>query len=208
MTTYNNNIENVEIYLDLDGVLADFDSSIHAKKKHIEHLEHQIWKLVPELENKSDLEMKAFFSGAQTDPVMQRAKKIYGVYRGQFYGIMSKPGFFLNLEPMPGALQLVNGVIKLNGGKLPNILTAPVQSEHCHPEKEQWVKNHISGKYNRFICQKNKTEYAAPLSILIDDMTKNTVPWDAAGGFAILHTGNVGDTLEQVAEFIQEVKTL
>jgi 5'(3')-deoxyribonucleotidase len=201
-------MENIEIYLDMDGVLANFEKSINEKKIHLEELEETIWNMVPELRGKPDIFMKQFFSGEQTDPVLKKAKKIYNVYRGKFYDIMGKPGFFLDLEPMPGYLSLVRSVSRLNGGKLPHILTAPVQTEHCSEEKKKWCDNHIGGLYDKFICQKNKTEYAEPFAILIDDLTKNTVPWDAAGGFAVLHTGDVNKTLRQVAEFIVEVQAL
>lgn len=201
-------MESIEIYLDLDGVLADFDKSINEKKLHLEELEETIWEMVPKLRGKSDIIMKQFFRGEQTDPILKKAKRVYNVYRGKFYDIMEKPGFFLDLEPMPGYMTLVNGVRGLNGGKLPHILTAPVQTEHCPEEKKQWCDKYLAGKYGRFICQKNKTEYAEPFAILIDDMTKNTVPWDAAGGFSVLHTGNVKNTLRQVAEFIDEVHRL
>lgn len=201
-------MENIEVYLDMDGVLANFDKSINDKKVHLEELEEAIWQLAPELRNKDAMHMKEFFKGVQEDPVLAKAKKVHNIYRNKFYSIMSKPNFFLDLEPMPDFMNLVDGVIKLNNGKLPNILTAPVRSDYCAQEKEKWCYKHIPGKFNRFICQKNKTEYADPFAILIDDMTKNTVPWDAAGGFAVLHTGNVKNSLQQVAVFIEQVKTI
>ena len=38
-------------------------------------------------------------------------------------------------------------------------------------------------------------------AILIDDRTKNTVPWEAAGGVAILHeAGNAKKTIKELQE--------
>lgn len=199
----------IEIYLDMDGVLAAFEDSVSKKKDNsIRGLERKIWDLVPELEGFDDHKMKAYFVGPQSEQNKIAAKKLYQIYRAKFYSMIGQQGFFFNLEPLPGAQELITGVARVNGGKLPNILTAPVQSAHCEPEKKKWMEHHFGGMYNQFICQKNKTEYSQPTAILIDDLTKNTKPWDEAGGFAILYAGDVAGTLEQVAEFIQEVNKL
>ncbi len=208
MSTNDKKASIVEIYLDQDGVIANFTKAIDEKKTHLHGLEKKIWSMVPELNGADDLTMKAYFAGKQTDENMVAAKKIYNIFRAKFYQILGEEGFFFNLEPLPGAQELITGVARVNGGKLPNILTAPVQSAHCEPEKKKWMEHHFGGMYNQFICQKNKTEYSQPTAILIDDLTKNTKPWDEAGGFAILYAGDVAGTLEQVAEFIQEVNKL
>lgn len=199
----------IEIYLDMDGVLAAFEDSVSKKKDNsIRGLERKIWDLVPELEGFDDHKMKAYFVGPQSEQNKIAAKKLYQIYRAKFYSMIGQQGFFFNLEPLPGAQELITGVARVNGGKLPNILTAPVQSAHCEPEKKKWMEHHFGGMYNQFICQKNKTEYSQPTAILIDDLTKNTKPWDEAGGFAILYAGDVAGTLEQVAEFVEEVNKL
>ena len=45
----------------------------------------------------------------------------------------------------------------------------------------------------------DKFKWAAPNHILIDDFTKNTVPWDNEGGIAILHT-DANKTIEKLEE--------
>ena len=45
----------------------------------------------------------------------------------------------------------------------------------------------------------DKDNWAAPNHILIDDFTKNTVPWEKEGGIAVLHTDTAG-TIKKLEE--------
>ena len=196
-------MSNIEIYFDCDGVLADFMKSVESKAStELKDLRTKLGELDPELADMHIDDMKPLFAGPQTDPVLKQAKKIYLNYYSKFYNILKQEGFFYELDVLPGAIELITGAARLNGGKLPHILTAPVDGPHCKPEKEAWVKKHLDGLYDRFICQKEKYEYSNENSVLIDDMTKNTVPWNAAGGFAILYKGNVADALAKLEDYI------
>jgi 5'-nucleotidase len=55
----------------------------------------------------------------------------------------SVPGFFLDLEPMPGAVDAFRWLMEHDHYK-PYILTAPsVRNAHCYTEKRLWVGRHI-----------------------------------------------------------------
>lgn len=101
-------------------------------------------------------------------------------------------GWWLNLPWYPGGQQLWNFIKRYN----PTILTAPGRQKTCIPEKNQWVAQNMSPKL-KVICDQDKWKYATPYGILIDDFTKNTIPWEEHGGIAILHT-DVSKTIKQL----------
>ncbi len=57
--------------------------------------------------------------------------------------------------------------------------------------KIKWLSREISGDFARqaIICRRSdKTSYANPTSILVDDNEENILNWQNAGGIGILHT--------------------
>jgi 5'-nucleotidase len=55
----------------------------------------------------------------------------------------SVPGFFLDLDPIPGAVQAFRWLMEHEHYK-PYILTAPsVRNAHCYSEKRLWVERHL-----------------------------------------------------------------
>lgn len=200
--------DSFQVYLDQDGVLADFDASVSDAKKypHLARLRQEIWKVLPQLEGFEQYEMKVWFQEnaklitSHKDVV--QGHRLFKTYTSAFYAQVGKPGFFAGLDMFPGAKELVDGLIEIGQGKLPMVLSAPVQTAWCAPEKEAWIKKNFPNKFSRFICQKNKYEFAAPGSVLIDDLLKNTVPWmENGGGLAVLYTGDVANAHKQVQEF-------
>ena len=109
--------------------------------------------------------------------------------------------WWANLEWAPGGKELWSYVSKFN----PSILSAPDQNkkyrEACEKGKVDWIKKNLRPQPARMIFQVNKEKNAHKFAILIDDRTKNTVPWEAAGGTAILHeTGNAKKTINELQE--------
>lgn len=178
----------VEIYVDMDGVLADFegsiytDSTIQQAQKQLADLQNQL----PEFQGKTFDELKSMLAGYQQIPSHKALKKALWDVNKQVYKISGQEGFFLELNEMPGARRMLETIIDLTG-KLPHILTAPVRSEYCQPEKEQWMIDHFDGLYDQFYCQPDKETYATPDSLLIDDRAKNINAFRNAGGQVILH---------------------
>ena len=206
------NDDSFQVYLDQDGVLADFNTSVSDAKKypHLARLRQEIWKVLPQLEGFEQYEMKVWFQEnaklitSHKDVV--QGHRLFKTYTSAFYAQVGKPGFFAGLDLFPGARSLVDGIIEIGQGKLPNVLTAPVQSAHCAPEKQAWIEKNFNGKFANFICQKNKAEHAAFGRVLVDDLTKNTVPWmEQGGGLAVLYKGDVADAHKQVQEFYDKM---
>ena len=146
------------VYLDMDGVLADFD------KKTIE----LIGKMLRE-----------FPTSKEGWDAMADHRNIYEL-----------------LEPMPDAVELVNGVITLckvhnvNYGVLtaiPKIGKIPDAKIH----KVKWIKNtfpELSHNFNIGPHAQHKQFHAREGDVLIDDSELNIPQWNDAGGYGILHT--------------------
>ena len=80
----------------------------------------------------------------------------------------SKPGFFLELEPLPGAVATVNELRKIFDVF---ILTAPsVLNPHCYTEKRLWIEDTFDLAFARkLIISPNKELLIG--DFLIDDRT-------------------------------------
>ncbi len=108
---------------------------------------------------------------------------------------MGEPKFD-ELELLPDAMTLWDYVKKYN----PNILTAtghPVEKNER--EKRQWIKDNLTGYKDVYtvVASRNKSKWAWPDAILIDDREKSIEPWREKGGIGILHT-SADDTIDEL----------
>ena len=83
-------------------------------------------------------------------------------------------------------------------GVLVDILTAPM-GYGSEIGKQAWIDTHLQPPPSKVFMSHDKFKWAAPSHILIDDFTKNTVPWDNNGGIAILHT-DADKTIKKLEE--------
>lgn len=181
----------VVVYVDMDGVLVDFMSGISqdpaanaARDRFLSVMQN-----FPELKGLSDDELKAVLAGEQRSPGLKALKKAWNEWRNLKFMISGKEGFFANLQPLPGAREMLQTIATMVGRK-PSILTAPVSqnSDRCEQEKILSVEKNFSGLYSSFYCTQDKYKFAGPNRILIDDRVKYTVPFANNGGISILHT--------------------
>lgn len=77
------------------------------------------------------------------------------------------PGFFRDLEPLPGAIAAVNEIVAM--GHEVRICSAPLNRYlHCVPEKYEWVERHLGAEFvPRLILAKDKTWVHG--DVLVDD---------------------------------------
>lgn len=147
-----------KIYVDMDGVLADFTKGID--------------KLMP-----GDYDHNKYQTDGKYRSKMWKAVKDYSKEGGRLWA---------ELELMPDAKQLWNYVKKHNPEILTASgnpkFGAPEQKKEWVPKKLGNVKTNIVEHSS------DKAQYATPDSILIDDQPKSIGPWIAAGGIGILHT--------------------
>jgi hypothetical protein len=158
------------IYVDLDGVLADFASSFGEYNNDINQL------------------------------AAAGKKEIYQFYK--------------NLPMLPDGEKLIGYLV--NRGLPFTILTAPLRSYNgdrrgtiaSERAKRAWVRQHLGPQHEKsMIINSDKyhwaTRHGVP-NILIDDMTRNTQPWNQRGGHAILHT-NYADTIAKLDKIISDL---
>nr|XP_009664498.1 PREDICTED: 5'(3')-deoxyribonucleotidase, cytosolic type isoform X2 [Struthio camelus australis] len=86
--------------------------------------------------------------------------------------IYESPGFFLGLDPIPGAIEAMQEMIHMQDIEV-FICTSPLRKyEHCILEKYKWVEKHLGPEFvERIILTRDKTIVSADL--LFDD--KDTI---------------------------------
>lgn len=176
------------LYLDMDGVQADFFTSWalwHGEK--IDNPEIQRYKQIGDKEKREESIRALQAEGPEF------------VYK-----------FFSTLPPLPNGMLLVKW-IKENG--IPcTILSAPLRSSPEDKEKvitaasiegkKHWLGQHNSGLPMIFDGMKEKyaTRGGQP-NVLVDDHKKYITAWDAEGGIGILHREqNTDQTIQKLKE--------
>lgn len=144
-------MKNITLYLDMDGVLADF---------HKEYVKYD--------PDKSD--------------------------RKKFRASVMDHKIFEKLDFMPDTQELLNHVKHLaNSGIHVEILTSmgthdPIQGAEAKRQKTAWLQAHgIPYKPNFVRNKQEKSAYATPTSILVDDSPGCISPFIEKGGHGILH---------------------
>ena len=162
---YFNPLEPFQIYVDMDGVLCDFDFQ---------------FKTLTKFEYTSD-------------------EYVYKYGREDFQNTILEAGidFWSEMPWKDDGRLLWNYVTKYN----PIILSTPFEFASCYEGKESWCSNFLGRKY-QVILTKDKAQYAAKNSLLIDDFDTNTIPFEEAGGNAILHTSAI-ETIKILKEKYQ-----
>ena len=160
------------IYLDMDGVLADFNRGVK-ELCGMEALPQGKFRN-PEYDNRMWEKIR------DTDHFYNRLYLLPGA-KEMFDAIYSK---------YKSRCEILTGVPKPERG----IITAGA-------DKKEWTRRELSPDVKvNIVLRREKIQYCkGPESILIDDYAKNTKEWQAAGGTAILHT-DAESTLKQLKE--------
>jgi FMN phosphatase YigB (HAD superfamily) len=156
------------IYVDLDGVLTDFDKNIQDG-------------FLKEFNKENGTNIKDGFEFEDE----------YG--RNEFWKRVDELGieFWSEMPWMKDGKKLWNFIKEYDT----EILTKPSKQKICKEGKRKWCDRELGDvKVN---IEMKKEKYAKPNHILIDDLEKNIVPWIAAGGIGILHK-NAEDTIKKL----------
>lgn len=116
--------QKLTVFVDLDGTIVDTDKAVFkALKEHPKY---------PEFKDELDKVEKE--GGVEFPPTVDVVAK----------HIMAQPGFFANLEPIPGAIEALKAMQDKYGYDV-WFLTAPVKHgiEECVKGKMLWVKKHF-----------------------------------------------------------------
>jgi|TARA_R110002126_G_scaffold684_11_gene4235 hypothetical protein len=173
-----------QIYCDMDGVLVDFVAGT------VEHITKQLQAgEAEELKEKIGRDYITDEDIHVNSPNRNNYVRDY-----MFKELNNHAEFWENLPWMPGGEELWNFISQFN----PYILTAPM-GYGSEIGKQAWIDTHLQPSPSKVFMSHDKFKWAAANHILIDDFTKNTVPWDNEGGISILHT-DTSKTIEKLEE--------
>ena len=159
------------IYIDMDGVVADFDTFVGGV------LGREIgW-------------------GTSQDLSDDEWVKLASVDR-----------LYYQLPLMPDATKLVAYAKSLSTRFYIEFLTAiPRRTTipSAQADKQAWITKYFPGmRMNIGPFSRDKQKWCIPGDILIDDRPSNIKEWEAAGGIAIYHTGDVNATIKHINKVI------
>ncbi|NWX11926.1 NT5C protein, partial [Aegotheles bennettii] len=145
----------LRVLVDMDGVLADFEGAVLRGYRARFPGEPRV-----------ELAARRGFSVREQDRCLREdlGAKVASIYES--------PGFFLELDPIPGALEAVQEMTHMQDTEV-FICTSPLRKyEHCIVEKYKWVEKHLGPEFvERIILTRDKTVVSADL--LFDD--KDTI---------------------------------
>lgn len=181
----------MKIYLDQDGVLADFDRGLADRG-----IVNDVWFIHK--------------PKSEWTPEQHELDK-------QVVQCMQEPGFFRNLQPTYGCLDLYEATQHLN----PYILTArpneKVSADRVTKEKTDWIEYWLGSEQaeRMIVCLRaEKAQYAvgdlrvtqeyydAKPNLLVDDLKANCLAWEEAGGIAVWHRGDMEETIKELRKHI------
>nr|XP_056719352.1 5'(3')-deoxyribonucleotidase, cytosolic type [Euleptes europaea] len=141
----------LRVLVDLDGVLADFEGGLR----------------------------RGFLASYPGDPHVELAERRGFSAREQYRclredlgdkaaNVYESPGFFLSLDPIPGAIEAMQEMIQMPNTEV-FICTSPLRKyQYCIPEKYSWTEKHLGPRFvERIILTRDKTVVSADL--LFDD---------------------------------------
>ena len=183
------------IYVDLDGVLCDFDKGIvKVVKESVENKslmaslnkdEHDIMKIKFILDKKKEEGVREVLKNDVFKNLMRKL-------------IFNDPTWWESLHWLPEGKKLWNFLIELN--PKPIILTSSFKGTDSVPGKTKWVKENLGEEIELEIIDDKET-LADQNSILIDDRQQIVDKFAKAGGKYILHV-TADKTINEVKEFL------
>ena len=194
-----------QIYCDMDGVLVDFEQGV-VEQINLDLQDESLPDRKPTGGITKIGKLRKALAELGLDSVdSSHIKKIKGpinkVTRPYMYATFGdNEKFWSNLPWMPGGEELWAYISQFEA----DILTSPM-GPGSETGKQIWIDNNLNPAPKEVFMSHDKYEWATSdenPNILIDDFTSNTIPWEDAGGIAILHTkeGGVSATIEKLKE--------
>jgi 5'-nucleotidase len=133
------NEENLVVLVDMDGVLVNFTDG-WLKEWNTVNSDRPIAQDIP-----------------WTHFYAEEAFKHLGIAENsEIEALMHRPGFFRDLEPMPGAIDSIKQMVACGIDVF--ICTAPLTNSNCFSEKAEWVEHYLGKEWLRkLIVTKDKT---------------------------------------------------
>ncbi len=161
--------DSYQIFCDMDGVLTDFEG----------RFEH--------------------FSGLTPEEYRKIAEREYGPKIGlqKFWDLIDRQvglRFWRGMSWMPEGRQLWDYIKQYN----PILLTAPSLDNVSVEGKTHWVQDNLGEYEVAFRQAKDKSDFAGPNQILIDDREDTIMDWKSRNGIGILYTGDTEATIKEL----------
>lgn len=178
----------MEIYLDMDGVLADFEAAVAAHGVPRSASDASFIHLPPEDWTPEQHERDACV-----------------------HAVMERTSFWPSIPVMPGAMTLLLAAISLVGEENVYILTATPRRtefrERCAKQKTAWAFQNLGFAPSHVITclRSEKRTYAGPGKILVDDLQANCAEWTTAGGEAIWFESS-GYAIAHLRKMVRELQ--
>jgi 5'(3')-deoxyribonucleotidase len=158
------------VYLDMDGVIADFDAG---------------WR-------------RRLGAVAGMQPFIDRYDRLYegrkrpwrfweqlSMTDFQFWSQLEDREFWAGLPWTGDGREIYSALCDLFGESNIWLLTAPIPDPECYAGKFEWVRRHLPNMKDRLITTGHKRLLARPDRLLVDDSDDHTVQWSIAGGRAV-----------------------
>ncbi|XP_043439269.1 5'(3')-deoxyribonucleotidase, mitochondrial isoform X1 [Prionailurus viverrinus] len=153
----------LRVLVDMDGVLADFEGGFLRKFR----------ARFPDQPYIALEDRRGFWLSEQYGRLQPGLSE-------KAISIWESENFFLDLEPLPGAVEAVKQMANLENTDV-FICTSPIKMyKYCPYEKYAWVEKHFGPDFlDQIVLATDKTVVSADL--LIDDRPDITGKWPAAG---------------------------
>lgn len=154
------------VYVDCDGVLADFDSAASA----LLSTDPRVQALSPHVA--MNITAREYEDRFGSDDMWSRVR--------------DRRNFYEMLLPMPDAHELMEFLRPLR----PTILTgSPDTVPEAHLDKQRWVRYHFGPTQPVITCRsRDKSNFCRRGDVIIDDFAKHSAAWEGKGGRWVLHS--------------------
>jgi 5'(3')-deoxyribonucleotidase len=190
-----------QIYCDMDGVLVDFiQGVVKQMNKDIKDSSIQTKEMIKLREVLKEAEETKIGMKDLDKHFKPRTPVIRAARNYMYKAFADDEKFWADLPWMPDGRELWEFISQFD----PDILTSPMR-KGSERGKQRWIDEHLKPAPKRVFMSREKYKWATngQPSVLIDDFISNTIPWENAGGIAILHT-SAAETLETLEELMAE----
>ena len=180
-----------QIYCDMDGVLVNFEEgAVEAINKELNNpvedskALRKLYMKIAQLPRPDEEDLSITVDDIKMRPQETRDEKLDLIRKFMYKLLANNENFWANLKFTEDGKELWSYIERYN----PYILSAPM-NKGSERGKTTWINNNLYPQPKNIYLDTEKYNYAVDKdgrpNVLIDDFTKNTIPWEKNGGIAI-----------------------